>query len=298
MRLSLDYDLLRDWRAILIATFFMVIAYQSIIYLHPENIDWIGSDDFSVSNLFWFLLVDQFLIECITVTLVFVLIRFYARKLDLSDVRLEPKQLFYYQLKFLPILLTAFFVFAPFSLSARYLLHYAPNLDKTAYFEEYFYSLKLYINYLTPILLVGYSIININLIKIYNEQLGKTKSDLNETKRKRKNVKLRAKDDYGELLLDLDRIIWIERSDRKTFAYTLDEKYLLRESISQLEEKLDAFEFIRINRAVVVNLSYLLNYSFWENDKYIVRIKSSDKEFVMSRERLNKVKHRFFEYMD
>ncbi|MEM7110419.1 MAG: LytTR family DNA-binding domain-containing protein, partial [Bacteroidota bacterium] len=206
-------------------------------------------------------------------------------------VKLEPKQLFYYELKFLPVLLLSFFVFAPFSLSLRYTLHYAPNLDSSIYFEEYFYSVKLYLNYLFPVMLFGYVIINVNLIKTYNEQLEVTKSDLN-TSRKRKKDRLWARDEFGELFLEVDNIIWIKRSERKTFGQTVEEKYRLRETISELEEKLDPNRFVRINRSVIVNLKHILNYSFWENDKYILRIKNYDQEFVMSRERLNRIKGR------
>lgn len=55
-------------------------------------------------------------------------------------------------------------------------------------------------------------------------------------------------------------------------------------------KKLAPNAFVQINRSVIINLRELLNYSFWENDKYIVRMKDSDKEFVMSRLRLKKIK--------
>ena len=118
---------------------------------------------------------------------------------------------------------------------------------------------------------------------------------MSKEKTKRKKERLWAQDEFGELFLEVSQIIWIQRSDRKTFAKTSSKEYLLRENISELEEKLDAYRFVRVNRGVIVNLSYLLNYSFWENDKYVVRIKGYSKEFIMSRQRLNKVKDRLLE---
>ncbi|MEO9870194.1 MAG: LytTR family DNA-binding domain-containing protein, partial [Ekhidna sp.] len=155
------------------------------------------------------------------------------------------------------------------------------------------YSTTLYFNYLTPVLLIGYVTINVNLIYLYNSQLGETKQDLHEAKKMKVKNRLWASDEFGELFLDTDKVHWVERDSRKTYAFTDDEKYRLKENITELEEKLDPNTFIRINRSAIVNLEYVLNYSFWENDKYIVRIKDSDKEFVMSRERLQKVKGSF-----
>lgn len=46
----------------------------------------------------------------------------------------------------------------------------------------------------------------------------------------------------------------------------------------------------------LVNLEFVQNYSFWENDKYVLRMNDENKsEFVMSRERLQKIKHMFLE---
>lgn len=293
MWLSLNYDLLKKWKPIVVTALFIEFVYQAIIYLHPENLDWVGSEYFSLSNTLRFIFIDQFLIECATVAITFQLIRLYGSKLKLLDVKLNIRELFLYELKFLPVLLVSFFVFAPVTLTLRFLYHHYSYLNWDIYFEEYFYSTSLYFNYLTPVLLIGYIIINVNLIYQYNLQLGETKQDLHEAKKVKTKNRLWASDEFGELFLDTDKVQWIERESRKTFAITDTEKYRLKENITELEEKLDPNMFIRINRSAIVNLEFVLNYSFWENDKYVVRIKDSDKEFVMSRERLQKVKGNF-----
>ncbi|WP_436515091.1 LytTR family DNA-binding domain-containing protein [Ekhidna sp. To15] len=291
MWLSLNYDLLKKWRPIVFTTLGIEIVYQAIIYLHPENLDWVGSEHFSLLNTLQFIFIDQFLIECASVAIIFQLIRWYGTKLKLLDLKLNAKDIALYELKFLPILLVSFFVFAPVTLTLRFLYHYLPGLNWDIYFSEYFYSVTLYFNYLTPVFLVGYIIINVNLIYQYNLQLGETKSDLHKVKRSQTKNRLWASDDFGELFLETDKIQWIVREERKTFAITESDKYRLKENITELEEKLDSSTFIRINRSTIVNLSSVLNYSFWENDKYILRMKNSDTEFVMSRDRLHKIKH-------
>ncbi len=293
MWLSLNYDLLKRWKPIVGITLAIELFYQAIIYLHPENLDWVGSDDFSLTNTLRFIFIDQFLIECVTVAIIFQLIRIYGTKLQLTSLRLRVRDILLYELKFLPILLIAFFVFAPFTLTIRFLYHSVPDLDWNIYFSEYFYSTTLYFNYLAPVFLIGYLIINTNLIYQYNLQLGETKIDLHEAKKVKVKSRLWASDEFGELFLDTDKVQWVEREDRKTFAYAENEKYRLKENITELEEKLDPDSFVRINRGSIVNLNFVLNYSFWENDKYILRMKEDDREFVMSRDRLNKVKDKF-----
>ncbi len=290
MWLTLSYDLLKNWKVILITTFCMTLAYLAIIYLHPANLEWINNGTFTWSNLLWYVFIDQFVIECISVTIIATLIRFYAIRLKLTSIRLSIKEIFIYELKFLPLLAVAFFFFAPFTLTGRFLLHYLPDLDAAIYFDEYFYSFEIYLNYLPPVLLIGYTLINVNLIGQYNLQLNQTQTDLKTVKDSRTKNRLFATDDFGEVFLETNKIIWVEREDRKTMATTEEERYRLKETISELEEKLSPEQFIRINRSTLINLNYLQHYAFWENDKYVIRMSHEQKEFVMSRDRLNKIK--------
>lgn len=295
MWLNINYDLLGRWKPIFITTLLVELVYQAIIYLHPENLAWVDSRDFSIWNLLRFVLIDQILIECITVTIIFQLIRFYGEKLKLTELRLNATGLVFYELKFLPVLLISFFFFAPLTLTARFLFHYVPDLNWTIYFDEYFYSAKLYINYLTPVLLIGFIAINTNLIVLYNGQLGETKQDLHNAKKPKLKTRLWAYDDWGEMFLELEKILWIERIERKSMTQTVEgDRYRLKKNISELESMLSPDQFIRVNRGTLVNLAHVLNYSFWENDKYILRMKDKENtEFVMSRERLQKIKHLF-----
>ncbi len=58
--------------------------------------------------------------------------------------------------------------------------------------------------------------------------------------------------------------------------------YLLRESISTMEEKLKAYGFIRIHRSVLVNSSLVEEIQPWTTGEYVLRIKGG-KEFAVSR---------------
>lgn len=295
MWLTLNYDLLKNWKAIFLTSSLVVITYQLLVYLHPENLGWVESEYFSWLNLFQFVFIDQLLIECCTVAIIFYLMHRWAHLFSLDQVRLSLRELLYYELKFLPLLLLAFFVFAPITLSIRFLYHSLPDLDWSIYFDDYFYSIHLYVNYLIPSLLFGYGILNANLIIQYNAQLNQTKRTLIHEKNRKRYDRLWASDEFGEVFLDIEKIEWIIREERKTIAFTSEGRYRLKENISQLEEKLDRDQFIRINRSAIVNIDWVQNYSFWENDKYVLRMRDeSRKEFVMSRKRLNKIKSQLF----
>ncbi|MDW3652634.1 MAG: LytTR family DNA-binding domain-containing protein [Bacteroidia bacterium] len=291
--MRLTYDLLKNWKVILLSTFLISLFYQAIIYLHPENLDWVGSKAFSYSNLFYFLFIDQFLIEIWTISILFFLIRLYARKWKLNRLELTLKDLLLYELKFLPLLLLAFLFFAPFSLSLRYFLHHFPDWKPDIYFNQYFYSWKIYINYLPVVLMAGYAILNVNLLRLYQQQLDETRQDLVLAQKPQIQERLAATDELGQRLLKPNEIAWIERIDRKTFAFIPKEKLRLKENLSELEAKLDPDKFVRINRSTLINLDYLHNYSYWENDKYVVRLIAQDREFIMSRNRLKKLKDKF-----
>ena len=269
------------------------LIYQSIVYLHPENLEWINSEQFSLANTLQYIFIDQFLIECITVTILFSLMRIYATHFSLTALQLKAKNILYYQIKFLPVYLVAFFLFAPITLTVRFFYHQYSDPDWVEYLREYSYSIENYFNYLPAIILIGYTGLNVNLLYQYNQQLGETQLNLKRAQKPNIKNRLWATDEFGELFLDTDSIQWIERKDRKSMAISGEDQFRLKESITELEAKLDPNQFLRINRSTIVKLSEVNNYSYWENDKYILRMKNSDQEFVMSRDRLKKIKDRF-----
>ena len=61
-----------------------------------------------------------------------------------------------------------------------------------------------------------------------------------------------------------------------------------------LEKELDQ-NFISINRSTLINLAYFKDYSFWENEKYIIRM-TDGQEFNSTRERLKLLKVRLKAY--
>lgn len=72
-----------------------------------------------------------------------------------------------YELSFLPVMMLAFVIFNPFTESVRYLLTEFPTYSFTDYWTNYIittYSWAIYFRYTFPIMLIGYSALNISLI--------------------------------------------------------------------------------------------------------------------------------------
>jgi tetratricopeptide (TPR) repeat protein len=98
----------------------------------------------------------------------------------------------------------------------------------------------------------------------------------------------------GIKLLALNNIWWFQKEGKTYHAFTESGNYRVRQNITELEQALPKNKFFRINRAVIINTDQMSNYSFWENHKYIIRMKDVKKsEFVISRSRLREMKETF-----
>ena len=58
----------------------------------------------------------------------------------------------------------------------------------------------------------------------------------------------------GELLLDATEIDWIEADDYYSAIHAGKRRHLIRESLSSLEQRLDASQFVRTHRSAIVNI--------------------------------------------
>jgi len=63
--------------------------------------------------------------------------------------------------------------------------------------------------------------------------------------------------EYGSLYIDVDRIIYLESVLRKINIYTAMEQYTYYASLSEAEEKLKKYDFVRIHKGYLVNMAYI-----------------------------------------
>ena len=292
--IPLTFRLARGWRWLWF-TLLGVLLYQFFTLQRP------GFGEFGplFRGQIWAYLRALFgyyvLFELVSVFIFLRLATRYVRQVGMDRLELSLAGVLRHQLWFLPFVLGAIVVFGPITNGLRYLAVFYPDYSWATYFPEYVFTARMYVNYLLPFLVFGYSILNVNLFLDYNDwqharfaQL--TQGDDGEAENFLKT--LEARDAEGETLLTVGDVLWFEVEGKNYQAFTLGKTYSIRKTLSELEAELDPAQFFRVNRAVIVNLAFLKNYSFWENDKYILRLSDDKTTFVMQRMRLKELRKR------
>jgi two-component system, LytTR family, response regulator len=88
------------------------------------------------------------------------------------------------------------------------------------------------------------------------EQLTAVLSGLRNSTEEAKSYSSRflVKDGEREILVSVEKIDWIEAADYYSCLHVDGRRYMLRESIADLSNKLDPKQFVRIHRSSIVNL--------------------------------------------
>ena len=72
------------------------------------------------------------------------------------------------------------------------------------------------------------------------------------------------------VLVDMDDIDWVKAAGNYVELKTSSGSYLLREGIGRLSERLDASQFVRIHRSIIVNLRRIKELQPCNRGEYIV----------------------------
>lgn len=283
--IRIDYRWMTQWRVIVLATALIVCVYTIYTLASPSLLSEQQEQDWRLGFIIRHFFIDIFAIELITTTLLFFAIRTYANWLGWNQLELNARRISRYLLGFLPLFLCIFFLINPITQTIRYWWNYYPDWHADIYYAEYFYSLPLYLRYLIPIFLLGYGALTYNLIRSFNLQQNLLEAPAKDTP----EIFLEVYDEKGEKRLPLSSIWWIEVEQRRYFAVGKQGRFRLRQKLNELEAQLADKSFFRINRAVLVNWQAVDNCSFWENEKYILRLQNGQ-EFVMPRQRWVKIK--------
>lgn len=270
-----------------------------------------------------------FPLELVSIGVVIYVLLVYRRWFKLYTLPTTPYSLLRYELSFLPAVVLAIPLFCPLTNTLRYALLYANEWGWSYYFPGYFFTWQMFLNYLLPVLIFGYGFINVNLILDYFDwqppasqessvigadqarsalaqptvpgeatdtplsvHIGSQDSSppaLCEPARLRRVIGL---DTAGQTHVWVDHVHYFDVQHKVYAAHTADGVYAVHKTLAELEIELDPRSFYRVNRSVIINLHYVKNYSHWEYDKYIVRLKDSKAEFVMQRSHLKTLRER------
>lgn len=85
-------------------------------------------------------------------------------------------------------------------------------------------------------------------------------------------------------LVDLAEIAYFESRDKYTYLHTTDREYMIDESLTDLEGKLDGATFVRIHRSYIVNVNFIRELVRWFAGRYKVRLKDrKETELIAAR---------------
>jgi two-component system, LytTR family, response regulator len=75
-------------------------------------------------------------------------------------------------------------------------------------------------------------------------------------------------------LQTVTEIQWIESEGNYLNIHLANEKFIIRETMTNFSTKLDPAVFLRIHRTVLVNVNHIKELKLWFNDEYVVILKN------------------------
>ena len=91
--------------------------------------------------------------------------------------------------------------------------------------------------------------------------------------------------------LDLDQVTHVMASDRLTYAVVNGRQHCIDQTISELEQRLDPARFLRIHRAVLVNVDWVKELNTWFAGKVVVTLKDAHHtQLTVARDRVRALK--------
>jgi len=284
----ISYSFFKKKKVLLIAALSMGLLQLLLTVVYKDRGNQLLETLSDFGLIFKKLVIDWLLIEGLSVVILFYLTvrfqKFIAKK--------HPKSLkdtLNANLRYLPIILLSLFLFIPLAILLRHIWRNDFTIDGQRLLRQFRHFGRMYLEALLPFAVVGYAFFNINL----NLQPGKKKTDQKGNSGVAKDGDfLEVINDNGNILIPVSQMLWIEKKDRIYEIKTAEKLYYVRKTLSELEDLLLPKGFIRINRSVIVNRYFVHNYSFWEYDKFILRMKDDDlTEFIVSRERMKQIKN-------
>lgn len=86
------------------------------------------------------------------------------------------------------------------------------------------------------------------------------------------------------ILIDVPDVVYFESRDRYTYLHTSDREYVIDETLTDLEGKLDGSAFVRIHRSLIVNVNFIREIVRWFAGRYKVKLKDAkETELIAAR---------------
>ncbi len=284
-----------------------------MIVLLYELLSWTFNPDLQSKNLIYsngvigYMLnwvFGVYLPEFISLYIILLLLDNFHNVLKINEVELNTKSIILYELKFLPLFLTAYFFFIPITLHLRFLIREFPNYEAERYETVYLgmlYTVDGYLTYTPFVLILGYILLTTSLIIDFLQNLKKAVrpeetvlgvlASLAAGAPRTYTQVIAARTNAGETMLNVEDCYLFETEEGEYFVEHAKGRYKVSKSLAELENELDPDRFFRGNRHYLLNLDCFHSYSYWEKGKYVLRCqKLPQKELIMPRARMATLK--------
>jgi len=115
-------------------------------------------------------------------------------------------------------------------------------------------------------------------IKIKRNKSDELRLILNEIKKEKKYLdRILINVGAKYFFVALKEILYISSAEKYAELHTIKGKYLLRETMNNLEESLDPEMFARIHRSYIVNIEQIQEMQPWSHGDYVVILKNGEK---------------------
>lgn len=98
----------------------------------------------------------------------------------------------------------------------------------------------------------------------------------------------------GVTFLDLKDILLVQREDRATVLYTLnDGRYVTSDSLSEMEERLYSDAFFRCHKSYIINLNHIRDITPYGRWTYVVRLEGTRQDALITHEKYEELERMF-----
>ncbi|SHI02037.1 LytR/AlgR family response regulator transcription factor [Clostridium intestinale] len=105
--------------------------------------------------------------------------------------------------------------------------------------------------------------------------------------------KLMIKNKEGISFVDTNEIMLIQREESSTVIYTKTDSFTTSISLSDIEDKLDKNQFFRSHKSYIINLSLITKIYPYGRWTYVVKLKNTDKDALLTHEKYEEIKRLF-----
>lgn len=89
-------------------------------------------------------------------------------------------------------------------------------------------------------------------------------------------------------------IIFIERSGRSTTIHTTKGQIKTYQTLNELEGELRERDFIRTHRSFIINIHYVMNFSLYAKNSYLVSFEGIQEKAMITKENLDFLQENYF----